>query len=62
MAGQFDRGGGVAVAHGDHRGLQFLQWFIAEQVEEEAKLQHIVDLIESGINLFQAEAHLDALE
>ena len=48
----------VAVADGDHRGHQFLQWFIEEQVEEEAKLQRIVDLIESGINLFQAEALL----
>ncbi len=62
MAGQFDQAAGVAVAHGDHRGFQFLQWFIEEQVEEEAKLQHVVDLIESGINLFQAEAQLDALE
>ena len=62
VAGQFDRAAGVAVAHDDHRGFQFLQWFIAEQVEEESKLQHIVDLIESGINLFQAEANLDSLE
>ena len=29
----------VAVAAGDHRGHQFLQWFIEEQVEEESKLQ-----------------------
>ena len=47
---------------GDHRGFQFLQWFIAEQVEEETKLQRLVDLIDSGINLFQAEAQLDAFE
>ena len=62
VAGQFDRAAGVAVTAGDHRGFEFLQWFIAEQVEEETKLQHVVDLIESGINLFQAEALLDALE
>lgn len=62
VAGQFDRAAGVAVAAGDHYGFQFLGWFIEEQVEEEAKLQRIVDLIESGINLFQAEAQLDALE
>ena len=62
VAGQFDRAAGVAVANGDHRGFEFLQWFIAEQVEEERKLQHIVDLIDSGINLFQAEAQLDAYE
>ena len=62
VAGQFDRAASVAVAAGDHRGFQFLGWFIEEQVEEEAKLQRIVDLIESGINLFQAEGQLDAFE
>lgn len=62
VARQFDDAATVAVANADHRGFQFLQWFIAEQVEEEAKLQHIVDLIESGINLFQAESQLEALE
>ena len=46
----------------DHRGHQFLQWFIEEQVEEEAKLQKIVDLVDSGINLFQAEALLGSFE
>ena len=49
-------------ANDDHRGHQFLQWFIEEQVEEEAKLQKIVDLIDSGINLFQAEALLGSFE
>ena len=62
VAAQFDRMAAVAVADGDHRGHQFLQWFIEEQVEEEAKIQHLVDLIESGINLFQAEALLDKFE
>ncbi len=62
MAGQFDRMAAVAATNDDHRGHQFLQWFIEEQVEEEAKLQSIVDLIDSGINLFQAEALLDRFE
>ena len=62
VAVQFDRMAAVAIANGDHRGHQFLQWFIQEQVEEEAKVQHIVDLIESGINLFQAEALLGQFE
>ena len=62
VAAQFDRMAAVAAAAGDHRGFQFLQWFIEEQVEEEAKLQALVDLIESGINLFQAEALLDKFE
>lgn len=62
VAAQFDRMATVAVADGDHRGHQFLRWFIEEQVEEEAKLHRIVDLIESGINLFQAEALLSQFE
>jgi bacterioferritin B len=62
VAAQFDRMAAVAIKAGDHRGHQFLQWFIEEQVEEEAKVQSIVDLIESGINLFQAEALLDRFE
>lgn len=62
VAGQFDKMATVATAHGDHRGHEFLRWFIAEQVEEESKLQAIVDLIDSGINLFQAEALLDSFE
>ena len=62
VAGQFDRMASVAAAAGDHRGFQFLQWFIEEQVEEEAKLQSIVDLLASGINLFQAESLLDRFE
>ena len=62
VAEQFDRMAAVAASAGDHRGFQFLQWFIEEQVEEEAKLQSIVDLIGSGINLFQAEALLGSFE
>jgi len=62
VAGQFDQMATIAAENGDHRGHQFLQWFIEEQVEEESKLQSIVDLIDSGINLFQAEALLDRFE
>jgi ferritin len=43
---------------GDHRSLQFLQWFIDEQVEEERTARSLLDLIDSGINLFQAESLL----
>ncbi len=42
-----------AVAH------QFLQWFLEEQVEEESKMAKLQDLVQSGINLFQAEALLE---
>ena len=62
VAAQFDRMAAVATSAGDHRGHQFLQWFIEEQVEEEAKMQSLVDLIDSGINLFQAEPLLAEFE
>jgi len=62
VAAQFDRMAANAIKAADHRAHQFLQWFIEEQVEEEAKVQSIVDLIDSGINLFQAEALLDRFE
>lgn len=45
----------------DHRGLQFLQWFIDEQVEEERTMRALLDLVDSGINLFQAEPLLDGM-
>ena len=51
----------LALEVGDHTSYQFLQWFIGEQVEEEAKMLQVIDLISSGINLFQAEPLLDAL-
>jgi bacterioferritin B len=62
VAAQFDAMAARALSAGDHRSHQFLQWFIEEQVEEEAKIQAVLDLIDSGINLFQAEPLLDALE
>lgn len=43
----------------DNRTLQFLQWFIEEQVEEERTVAALLDLLDSGMNLFQAEEHLD---
>jgi bacterioferritin B len=45
----------------DNRSLQFVGWFIEEQVEEERTMAALLDLIDSGINLFQAEAHLDTV-
>jgi ferritin len=62
VAAQFDRIAATALEKGDHRAHQFAQWFIEEQVEEEAKVQRLLDLVSSGINLFQAEALLDAYE
>jgi ferritin len=55
---QFEALANVAREAKDNRTLQFLQWFIEEQVEEERTMAALLDLIDSGINLFQAEAHL----
>jgi ferritin len=39
----------------DYTTLNFLQWFIVEQIEEENTMEKLVAMIESGINMFQAE-------
>ncbi|HEX5147739.1 MAG TPA: ferritin [Candidatus Limnocylindrales bacterium] len=59
VSGQFDAMAEAARAEGDHRSFQFLQWFIDEQVEEERTIRGLLDLVNSGINLFQAEPLLD---
>jgi bacterioferritin B len=62
VTAQFQEMARTALAENDHTAHQFLQWFIGEQVEEERKVQGLIDLISSGINLFQAETLLDAYE
>jgi len=59
VSGQFDAMAAAARAEDDHRSFQFLQWFIDEQVEEERTIRSLLDLVNSGINLFQAEPLLD---
>ncbi len=61
VTGQFNAMATAAVEAGDHRGLQFLQWFIDEQVEEERTMRALLDLLASGINLFQAQELLDTI-
>jgi bacterioferritin B len=55
---QFDDMAAAATEEKDYRSLQFLQWFIEEQVEEEATMGKLVALVESGLNLFQAQSFL----
>ena len=62
MSERFDAAAKTALAENDATSHQFLQWFIEEQVEEEAKMQHVIDLLSSGINLFLAEPLLDAID
>jgi len=54
VSGQFQAMAEAAVKVKDFRAFQFLQWFIEEQVEEESKIQKLIDLLESGVNPFQA--------
>ena len=58
---QFDAMAAAAREANDHRSFQFLQWFIDEQVEEERTARALLDLVNSGINLFQAEPLLDGI-
>lgn len=60
VTGQFDVLAKAAQDAGDHRSQQFLQWFIEEQVEEERTMRELLDLIDSGINLFAAEQLLES--
>ena len=62
VTAQFQEMAKTALAENDHTSHQFLMWFINEQVEEERKVQGLIDLLESGINIFQAEPLLDAFE
>lgn len=59
---QFAEMSTAALAENDHTAHQFMGWYVAEQVEEERKAQALLDLINSGINLFQAEDLLDHFE
>jgi ferritin len=60
VTGQFKAMAQAALDEGDSTTFQFLQWFIEEQVEEEAKMAKLSDLVASGVNLFLAEPLLDA--
>lgn len=58
---QFNDMAAIASDNKDYRGLQFLQWFISEQVEEEATMGKLMDLVKSGLNLFQAQQYIPKL-
>jgi ferritin len=55
---QFEALASSAIEARDNRTFQFVQWFIEEQVEEERTAQALLDLVDSGINLYDAEQHL----
>ena len=55
VTSQFNALAGAAQNAADYRSLQFIQWFIEEQVEEERTMRELLDLVDSGITLFAAE-------
>lgn len=59
VTGQFQSMAKIALSGGDFVGFQFLQWFLEEQVEEVSSMEKYLALVESGINLFQAEELLE---
>jgi ferritin len=61
VTAQFDALAAAARDAADHRAFQFVQWFIEEQVEEESTMRALLDLIDSGMNLFQAKTHLEGI-
>ena len=61
VTAQFEALANAARDAKDNRSFQFVQWFVEEQVEEERTMGALLDLIDSGINLFQAEPLLDGI-
>ncbi|MBN2518516.1 MAG: ferritin, partial [Candidatus Altiarchaeota archaeon] len=46
----------LAKKENDHASLEFLQWFVKEQVEEEASAEQLLKVVEmAGKNLLQAQ-------
>ncbi len=61
VSAQFEAIANAAREARDNRTFQFVQWFIEEQVEEERTMHALLDLIDSGLNLFQAQEHLEGI-
>lgn len=48
----------TAVESRDHRAFQFLQWFVEEQIEEEATMEKLLDVVRMAQNELQAEHYI----
>lgn len=59
VSAQFQAMAEACTEEKDFRVFEFLQWFIREQVEEEHKMQKLVDLLNGGVNPFQIQVDLD---
>lgn len=45
----------------DYATFQFLQWYVAEQIEEEATFSKLLDIIEMSDNVLQVEAYVSQM-
>jgi ferritin len=59
---QFNEMCAVALENKDFTSFQFLQWFIEEQVEEEALMSKYIQMIKGGSDLFVLEEVLGEVE
>lgn len=59
---QFHAMADTALATKDFTSFQFLQWFIAEQVEEESLMMKLIDIAKSEPNFFRSEELLPVVE
>jgi ferritin len=62
VSAQFNAMAKAAIEESDFTSFQFLQWFIEEQVEEEAKMEKFVALLSSEKDEFRAEMIVAELE
>jgi ferritin len=62
VSAQFQAMAKAAIEESDFTAFQFLQWFIEEQVEEEAKMEKFVALLSSEKDEFRAEMIVSELE
>lgn len=58
VTGQFKAMAEACMKEKDFTTFQFIQWFIEEQVEEEATMQKLLDILDSTSNAREAELHL----
>lgn len=62
VTAQFQAMAKAALAESDFTSFQFLQWFIEEQVEEEATMEKYIALLSSEKDEFRAEMIVSELE
>ena len=62
VTAQFQAMAKAAIEESDFTSFQFLQWFIEEQVEEEATMSKYISLLSSEKDEFRAEMIVSELE